>query len=413
MSVTYISITPHDPIIARDSLPFGAGLRMKSLDWPYPSVLAGSVRTALGKINCSDFKDPKIVQALKEVSVFGPLPLIGDQLYFPSPRDLLVDGSDEKHPKTYAIRPVVMQAGEGCDLPSFRLQPAMLPSQADGEFKPTAPAPFWSYERMVSWLTNPGNRLFDAPAVPKKPEGVSSVGLTFPQKESRFHVKMAESSGSAEDGMLFETVGLDFALQPNGLTGSIRIAARLEAENEFGQTIPALWGCNTLGGERRVSIWETKNEGAQCWECPKKIRDALAGKKRIRMVLATPAYFSNGWLPDWIDKESLTGHPPYAPEGIEITLISACVEHWKPLSGWSMETAGDRKPGPKPLRRLVPAGSVYFFECRTEGDAQNLATRLWLKPVSDESEDNHERSDGFGLALWGVWDYEKNNSVTE
>ena len=37
MSVTYISITPHDPIIARDKPRFGAGLsRMKSLDWPVP-----------------------------------------------------------------------------------------------------------------------------------------------------------------------------------------------------------------------------------------------------------------------------------------------------------------------------------------------------------------------------------------
>lgn len=45
--ITYLKITSHDPIIARDGRPFGLGIRMKSLDWPYPSVLAGSVRTML------------------------------------------------------------------------------------------------------------------------------------------------------------------------------------------------------------------------------------------------------------------------------------------------------------------------------------------------------------------------------
>jgi hypothetical protein len=48
---TYIEIEAHDPIVARDGRPFGVGQRMKSLDWPYPSVLARSMRTLLGKIN--------------------------------------------------------------------------------------------------------------------------------------------------------------------------------------------------------------------------------------------------------------------------------------------------------------------------------------------------------------------------
>jgi CRISPR-associated protein Cmr3 len=43
-----ILITPLDPVIARDGRPFNAGTRMKGLDWPYPSVLAGSLRTLLG-----------------------------------------------------------------------------------------------------------------------------------------------------------------------------------------------------------------------------------------------------------------------------------------------------------------------------------------------------------------------------
>src|SRR5262249_39169019 len=71
---------------------------------------------------------------------------------------------------------------------------------------------------------------------------------------------------------------------------------------------------------------------------------------------------------------------------------------WKAVSGWSMlphpETG---KPGPKAIRRMVPADSVYFFTAR--GSAASLAQR-WLQSVSDGEQ---ERRDGFGLAVWGAW----------
>jgi CRISPR-associated protein Cmr3 len=47
---------------------------------------------------------------------------------------------------------------------------------------------------------------------------------------------------------------------------------------------------------------------------------------------------------------------------------------------------------------MVPAGSVYFFEI--EGGNPSDLLESWLRPVSDNEQD---RKDGFGLALWGVW----------
>jgi CRISPR-associated protein Cmr3 len=54
--------------------------------------------------------------------------------------------------------------------------------------------------------------------------------------------------------------------------------------------------------------------------------------------------------------------------------------------------------GPKPVRRMVPAGGVYFFEL-LKGQSSDLE-KLWLESVSDEEQD---RRDGFGLATWGIW----------
>jgi len=91
---------------------------------------------------------------------------------------------------------------------------------------------------------------------------------------------------------------------------------------------------------------------------------------------------------------------------VKLNLVSACTGRWKPISGWSLEKG---RRGPKPIRRLVPAGSVYFFEV-LEGDASALAKNLWLRSVCDDEQD---RRDGFGLALWGIWDYADENVVKE
>ncbi len=382
MSELFLSITPHDPIIARDARPFGFGLRMKSLDWPYPSVLAGSVRTMLGKMNGSRF-DGETVKKLKNVSVSGPLPFYNGDIYLPAPADILVEEKKDGSRITHAVRPMAMRKGEGCNLPYKDLLPSMLPENVSDGFKPAKIAPFWSMEKVMAWLKDDGMP-FDAPPSPdnvKKAQGF----LDYPKKESRTHVKIKRESGTAEDEMLFETVGLDFGAK------GIQIAARVDT-GDF------LWknSFHPLGGERRLAYWKAGKDPG--WSCPREIMDAFREKHHLRMVLATPAVFSGGWLPGWIDKGTFKGRPPGAPDSITLRLVSACVNRWKPLSGWSLETGR-----PKPIRRLVPAGSVYFFEV-TKGNPADLVEPLWLRPVSDAMGGQDYGRDGFGLALWGVWD---------
>lgn len=429
MTETYLSIAPHDPIIARDARPFGFGLRMKSLNWPYPSVLAGSLRTMLGKMNGDSFDNVTTVDKLKKVSITGPFPLYNGSLYLPAPADILVEEQKDGTRTPHAIRPMKMRAGERCNLPDEKLIPAMLPENVRDEFKPADIAPFWSIEKMETWLVEDGPASFEAPPDPKKIQELRNAGtqwacqdtapdptdfmeiqgfLDFPGKEPRSHVKIKSESGTAEDEMLFETVGLDFGAK------GIQIAARVDI-GEFA------WknSLHPLGGERRLAYWKAGADPG--WACPSRIHEALTGKKYLRMVLATPAIFSSGWLPGWLDPETLEGHPPLWPDkktpdssseksgGPTLRLISACVSRWKPLSGWSLDMTNGAKPGPKPIRRVVPAGSVYFFEM-TEGNAADLAENLWLRPVSDNSQD---RYDGFGLALWGVWNAENESQKNE
>jgi len=393
MKTAYLSITPRDPIIARDGRPFGLGIRMKSLDWPYPSVLTGTLRTMLGNKKGGNF-DQDTVDALKRISISGPLPMWNGRLYLPEPKDIVVKEEGEGR-RSYAIRPRKMSKGEGCDLPDSGLLPAMLPDSVEEEFKPAKIAPLWSMEKMVEWLTCVDRCAFDAPPDPKEITGEGTGFLNLPEKDPRTHVMIKPGSGTAEEGMLFETIGLDFSVK--GQKEKLQIAAKVESNDDFWDMISQIDSFNTIGGERRLAHWKAY-ENQDGWNCPDKIVKELSGKTRIRMVLATPAIFSGGWLPGWLHGrgDSIEGHPPDAPEGLNLRLVSACIDRWKPISGWNLEKG---KVGPKAIRRLTPAGSVYFFE--VSGNAEMLAKNLWLKPVSDDEQDRH---DGFGLALWGIWD---------
>lgn len=76
----------------------------------------------------------------------------------------------------------------------------------------------------------------------------------------------------------------------------------------------------------------------------------------FKIYFKTPVIFENGWLPKWIDPDSLTGILPKS--NLRVKLL--CAATGKPiyLGGFSM-----RNPrGFKPMRKAVPQGAVYFFK---------------------------------------------------
>lgn len=398
MNSTYFTITPRDPVIVRDARPFGFGIRMKSLDWPYPSVLAGSLRTMLGKTEKAGDFSQETVNWLKALSIAGPLPLVEGSLFFPAPKDLLLKDLKDSNFEAFPLRPAKMGNGQGCDLPHPDLLPAMLPVDVTEEFKPAKIAPFWSYKTMVSWLTESTDPSFPS-RISVVHEGADS--LQYPEKDARVHVKIVDDRGVADDGMLFETIGLDFAAKRKVVGDQFRIAARMDS-NSGSCIVDTL---HPFGGERRLSHWKSC-DGHKGWTCPDEIKNSLEHSERVRMVLATPAIFKGGWLPGWLMEENghLVGSPPGGQDSLVLRLVSACVDRWKPLSGWSLETKG-----PKAIRRVVPAGSVYFFE-KLKGSAADIAETCWLQSVSDDSQD---RLDGFGLAIWGSWSNGEKGSIND
>jgi len=376
---SYLQVTPRDPFIARDGRPFGAGNRMRPVEWLYPSVLAGSLRTLIGKQAGIEFEEADTA-ALRNIAIAGPLPMGADGLYFPAPKDAVLR-SDPR--EVIPLRPRT-PGGGGCDLPEG-LVPVQTPEGLTEEFKPATMPAFWSAAVMASWLANSKGMNFPAPSEQWR----SDPRFLAPVSESRVHTAILAGTGAAEESMLYHTAGL---VLPEGVT----LAARVECENGFADHLTNLDAMHPLGGERRMMRWRLG--GADFWKFSDGLMSLPEKPQRLRLILCTAAIFAHGWRPGWLNKE-LEGAP--AGGGVTLRLVGACVDRWRPISGWSLEPLkATGKPGPKKVRRAVPAGSVYFFEVMN-GDVAKFIQEFWLRPVSDDPQDQR---DGFGLALWGIWE---------
>ena len=102
----------------------------------------------------------------------------------------------------------------------------------------------------------------------------------------------------------------------------------------------------------------------------------------VKIYLATPAIFKNGSLPEFISKGSY--------EGIEFELLNMAIGKPIFIGGFDM-----KKRQPKPMKKAVPAGSVYYLR---SNKAQELASKLHSKSIS---EINPEQ--GFGICYCGTF----------
>jgi CRISPR-associated protein Cmr3 len=323
---------------------------------------------------------------LQQVAVGGVFPTVEGQLYLPAPADCVVpeDG------RALCVRPVRLGGDAGCDWPEDGLLPVMRPlDPAEEDFQPRDGPAWWPRDQLARWLVGGDEAVaFD------------HAFLQAPEIDERTHVQLNPETGAGLEGMLFTTAALNLTHLPRyGTLGKtaprrkryaeIRLVTRATADGWPGETMAGLNLLHPLGGERRLVHW--KAEASVDWDCPGLVAEALRNSKRARMMLATPALFRDGWKPGWL-KEHLTGSPPEG--GPKLRLVGFAIQRWRAVSGWSLA----QPRGPKPVRRYVPAGGVYFFEV-VRGTAARLAAS-WLRPVSDDPQD---RRDGFGLAAWGTW----------
>lgn len=394
-------LVPDDVLFFRDGRPSTRGddHYLRSLFPPHPSTLYGALRTRRlldAGVSLRELQGRKqelwnelpeaLRQELGEWHGFGTLQIRGpwlvrdeDEVLLPAPADLAViaaprrelqpDQEPQNEPKPpLAERVVRFLAGEpragGHSHRGALLQPFEWQAGTWAPWKGAGPprvTPGW-------YITPAGMAAWAAGAAPDPSELLHSTALWA--DEPRVGVGLEAERRVGEDGQLY-TFGF-VRLRPGVSLGFDARGTELTAERRV-----------VLGGEGR-SCWlangPTLPEGTQ--EDPK----ALG----LRLALATPALSKHG--------STLLGfaalNAPGELAGRPCRLAGACVAGNTLVGGWDLA-----KAGPKPLRRAIPAGSVFLV--LLESEKRFSAADLHGITLSDYPDENLA-GQGFGLVLAGM-----------
>lgn len=381
---TVVSLDPLAPVIVRSGRPMQHA-DADPAQFPPPSTVAGCLRTAWARATDRPF-GPELAQ----LSIAGPL-LLGDdgRILAPKPADVVYFGHDDSSRRVVRAAPQGFEDGCGADLPDALL-PVQLTAEADG--KPGDGPEWWSWDDLLAFRCGE----------PVPFDRLSRHGWSPPRGDLRTHVSIDPATRAALAGALFQTEGLDLDAPPaafrRGATGLVETGVAgtggvstggLRLLVRCGEALDAT--LVHLGGKRRLAALEPEPD-ARWPATPHGWLERIRQAGRLCLTLLTPAAFSAGYRPGWLD-DTLTGSPPNAPE-LTLRLRATAVGRWQPHSGWDLA-----RRRPRPTRKLVTAGATYWFDVVGACDIDSLAA-LWLANVCDDEQD---RRDGFGLALPGPW----------
>lgn len=398
--MTTVHIEARDPLIFRDGRPNDGRSESRTLEFPAPSVLAGVVRTLLGRTGGA-FQAELIPKLMAQVSLRGPLLASRKGLFVPAPGDALLlkleDSTRQKNGikqedgklRLRALRPLALPPGASCS-PVGGLHLVGLRANENDRAKPHDEAPrLWAWEDLEAWLQNPGKLSGDAPEAESFARGVCQRGVIALPREERIHVALGPL-GTAEDGKLFSAEGLRLFPQASlGLQEKIpeELSFLIDVEIRDAGLGPLASGIRPLGGERRLSSWRVGDEprlpAVPAWLL-EHVRHQAAPV--LRVLLLTPAYVGSSVKPPCLEKDGAT-------------IIAAKVDRPRTLSGWNMATNLPHGE-PKKSRRFAAAGSVYWVQLSgDEAHRVRWVEERWMQNLGDDEQLRH---DGFGLAVLGV-----------
>lgn len=383
-------IEPRDSLIVRDGKPFGVNItHATSLDFPFPSTTTGGVRTRVGLNQAGIFDYPKNkLKELKDIEVRGSLLAELDdnsqinRFLMPSPADCLLLQKNEAQKidkKSDFIRLFPMRVPNA----ESNLKNLLLvgTNQTNLKGKPYSELKYWNWKKLENWLWR-GSDYSDIQ--------LSDFGIESLKKDSRTHVAINESLASKSDendeGGLFSTSGLEFNYGNGKINSDPRdknyvrkmaLVVFVDATNS--QKLENKGNLAPLGGERRLVTWRKDAKQHSILICPDKIKEQILAEKHCRLMLLTPAFFTDGI--------------PKSNANYEVKAI-AC-NRYQTVSGWDFEI--DR---PKPTRRLIPAGSVLFLDLQQNKDIGTWIDKTWFSCIGD---DDQAIKDGFGLSILGTW----------
>ncbi|MCL2410413.1 MAG: hypothetical protein FWC97_02105 [Treponema sp.] len=342
-------------INALDTLTFGVG---KPSVWgedtfgagmfpPFPSVIRGAARAAWlyenGSCEIADtHDDPTKNYIVNEYAV-----LFDGKPYFPVPADYLLGNLGDSDNSKKTLIPCKLQDNDGlsnathCQLWADACGKVL---SAEGQYIPK--------EELQNYLN--GEKLTEFASVPLS---------DYITDESKIGIFKDRKSGTVKTSMLYRSPLTRLANA--GKTASLAVDI---------SGIDKTPGLVRFGGENKVADFTAYNHDISP-NLPK--NGAIGEDGSFKLYIATPAIFKSGWLLDLPEAE----------------LLTAAVYGYDNVGGFDM-----KRQRPKPMRRAVRAGSVYYYKLKDSDDCGNREKVLALHGTSIS---DYCREDGFGICYIG------------
>jgi CRISPR-associated protein Cmr3 len=328
-------------IDALDTLVFGRG---KPSVWgedtfgegmfpPYPSVVRGAARANWLFVNGSQDIATTEQDPTKDYSVTEYCLLVENKPFYRAPADFVWDSK--------TLVPCVLKKNDGLSNLTTEYQ---LCANANDKVE-TAEGRFISLECMQSYLND----------VSFNPQSLALSELI--ESESRIGIFKNRHTNTVKESMLYRAPLLRLE---NKDFKKLSIVANIDEADEIG-------GLTRFGGENKVAMI-SDYKGKLTPLLPE-----LNGNI-FKLYLATPAFFREGWNPKI--------------EGVQ--LLAAAVYGYESIGGFDL-----KKQEPKPMRRAVRAGSVYYYRITDESKRKDIL-ELHGKSIS-----HYQTKDGFGICFIG------------
>lgn len=370
-----LAIQPHDVLLFRDGKPFSAGtdVRARSLFPPTPFTLQGAIRARVlfsSQVSPAEYVQGQTQEAQTLQQLIGPskggygqLRLRGPFLarrekgqwvrYFPVPADVVgLNGGFE------LLKPLQQFPGRS-NLPDGLLMPWLCTDKRVEEKRG------WISEKDL-WAYFQENKLVK---VWEETE--------FVEREHRFGIAIERVRRTVRESYLYLAEFLRLKED---------VALWVDVDGISETDLGGKTGFLQLGGEARVAYYEVQQAAPDPIPTPP---NPLP--RRFKVVLLTPAWFSGGWQPrggNW--GQFFSG---------SVRLVSAIISRYQPIGGAYVDDKRRREAFQKPMRRFVPAGSVYFFE--HDGTASWTGMPFTETPSGEGSCGQI----GFGACAIGEWNH--------
>ncbi len=377
---TFLSLEPVDVLMLRGNRLFSDGHGACSMP-PWPSIFAGALRSRIlvdrkisfQAVESGIFSDEEARKVLGDYSNPGSfrITLVGfeaeGKVWLSAPADLVgVQGAEAVEVSFLEPMPVKGSAMRG----SFPLPFVPILRQRQRE-KPVGG--LWlSFEDLAKYLK------------------AGAVSDLCPKPASRFWtldprlgIALDHEKRIAQEGMLYTTDAIS-------LTPGTKIVVGVAGADSVVPTE----GLLRLGGDgHAVTIEKTMTNF---------VTGVDPVGESFRVILATPGIFTEGWLPPDVEKQG--ERYLLRAGGFVAELLAAAVKRHEVVSGWDLVEGK-----PKTARRVVPIGSVYWFQ-QVEGSeedrrawSRNVLEQGWWPSETMSVEDRRRQSEGFNNVLLGNW----------